>query len=834
MTNAIHQKHQSKLRLVTPISGFIKLCAITSLALLVQACGSGSGASTQENPITAAPDVSNYTGPAPATADVQAFKLSVWDNLVPNNRCGTCHNDGQSPRFVRADDINLAYSEANSVVNLADPGQSIMVTKVRGGHNCWLQDDNACGDILQSYIENWAGQSLGSGGKEVQLEAPPISDPGASKNFPAASTDFANTVYPLLTQYCAGCHTDSAAVPQSPFFASEEVDAAYAAAQQRMDLDNPANSRFVIRLRSEFHNCWTDCQANATEMEAAIQAFSDLVPTTTIDPQLVTSKALTLPDGIISSAGGRHETNVIALYEFKTGSGNTVYDTSGIEPSLNLTLSGDYSWVGGWGVAFVAGKAQGSTTASAKLRNLITSTGEYSIEAWVAPGNVTQDGPARIITYSGGSTTRNFMLGQTLYNYDSFNRSDQTDQNGEPQLSTADADEDLQATLQHVVMTYDPANGRQLYVNGTFTDDTDPVNGGLLNDWDETYAFAVGSEVDNNNRWAGTVRLLAVHNRALTEAQIVQNFDVGVGEKYFLLFNVSDHVGINDAYVVFEVSQFDSYSYLFDEPFFAILDSTATPGTIPVEGVRIGLNGREVAVGQAFAAMDVDITDAEYATEGFQRLSDLGTVIPLEKGAALDEFFLTFERLGAAENVYVEADPAPPGTPPDLPLDPELGVRDFAELNAAMSKMTGVPVNNTDVAQTYDVVHQALPVETAIGGFISSQQMAVTQLAIKYCAALVDDTTARTGYFPGVPFAADPSVAFVDTTARNLVIDPLIANMVGNGIGTQPNLTDLRGEVDSLMVNLMPCPGGDCTGRTESIVKASCAAILGSAAVTIQ
>ncbi len=145
-----------------------------------------------------------------------------------------------------------------------------------------------------------------------------------------------------------------------------------------------------------------------------------------------------------------------------------------------------------------------------------------------------------------------------------------------------------------------PTNGRRIYVNGKFTDDVDTVPGGLLTDWDNTFAFALASEVDNTNRWAGTARLVAIHNRALTADQVKQNFDVGVGEKYFLLFNVSDHVGKPDAYIVFEVSQFDSYSYLFRAPFFMMLDSTATPGDIPIAGIRIGINGREAPVGQAF------------------------------------------------------------------------------------------------------------------------------------------------------------------------------------------------------------------------------------------
>ena len=73
------------------------------------------------------------------------------------------------------------------------------------------------------------------------------------------------------------------------------------------------------------------------------------------------------------------------------------YDTSGVEPALNLNISGDVTWVGGWGINVRSGKAQGSTTASKKLHDMIKATGEYSIEAWVAPGNVAQE-DARIVS----------------------------------------------------------------------------------------------------------------------------------------------------------------------------------------------------------------------------------------------------------------------------------------------------------------------------------------------------------------------------------------------------------------------------------------------------
>ncbi len=130
-------------------------------------------------------------------------------------------------------------------------------------------------------------------------------------------------------------------------------------------------------------------------------------------------------------------------------------------------------------------------------------------------------------------------------------------------------------------------------------------------------------------------------------------------------------------------------------------------------------------------------------------------MIALEKGPTLDEFFLTFEVLGSATHVVVEASPAPPPPPLDVPRDPDYGIRDFAEINQTMSNMTGVPTTQTQVKATYDAVYQALPVATGIEGFLSSQQMGITQLAISYCSALVDDDLeAAAMYFPGFDFSA--------------------------------------------------------------------------------
>ncbi len=828
-------------------SRLIAFSITAAIVLGLQGCQ--DGVSTESQPQTSV-TASTYSGPAARTSDIQNFRISLWEPLRAENRCGACHGTGgQAPLFVREDDVNLAYDAVNPYINRAQPDESVLVTKVGNGHNCWEASDSACASIITNYIQAWVGSGT-STGREIELEAPVDHVVGESKQFPADSTLFATYVHPLLTQYCVGCHIETSTSPQSPYFADGDADTAYAAVRNSIDLDTPSNSRLVLRLL-ELHNCWDNCPSNANAMETAITQMANGITPTPIDPALVVSRALSLPEGIVASGGSRHETDAIALYEFKTGSGNIAYDTSGVDPAINLNLTGSVAWVEGWGIEFSGnGKAQGTTGDSSKLAQLIQSTGEYSIEAWLVPGNVTQEGPARIISYSAGVDVRNFTLGQTMYNYDFMHRSSTTDANGEPVHSTLDGDRDVQASEQHVVITFDPTNGRRIYVNGVFTDDLDETASGTLNDWDDSYALVLGSEASGAYPWAGKVRLLAIHNRALTASQIQQNFDAGVGEKFFLLFNVTDLVGLPQSYVMFEVSQFDNYSYMFRDPRFISLDTSVTPGSIPLEGMRIGINGKEAAMGQSYTKLVTTINDTDYTPNG-QSLSPIGTTIPLEKGADSDQFFLTFERLGSHVNVYTEPAIPVPAVPADTGPSSRVGLRTFEEIDASMSALTGVPRTNSAVAATYANIKQQLPSSANITGFLSSHQVAVSQLAIDYCSELVDDATLRSSFFPGLNFSTNAN-DIPDLTWQDEVVNPIIDRFLGQNIATQPQPADVRAELmllltdtadnkpyggsgtDGIPDGLARCGGPCASDRTYIATKAACASALGSAALLLQ
>ena len=811
------------------------------LGIALSACSGGVSTTAIPNAQTAS--AATYTGPAPGTADVQAFKVNLWQYIDTANRCGNCHKaGGQSPMFARSDDVNLAYGEALKVVNLAQPDQSLMVIKVGGGHNCWLSSSQACADILTTWIKNWAG-GVAAGGTQIKLQAPVIKNVGSTKTFPASATDnssasFAQTVYPLLSQFCSRCHSAGAATPQTPYFASSDVDEAYANAQAKINLDTPALSRFYVRLHDESHNCWTtpgdaavSCPKSAATMLAAIQAFVGGIAPTQVDPTLMLSKALTLYDGTIASGNNRYDTGVIARWQFKEGLGSVADDTSGVDPALNLTLSGDVGWVGGWGLRFGpnGGAARGGA-ASRKLYDLIKGGGEYSVELWAAPANVTQE-DAYMASYSGSTSSRNFTMGQHAYQYEMLARSSATDANGAPALLTADVDRDAQASLQHVVLTYDPVNGRRLYVNGNFTGDLDPSKGGTVGNWDDSFVFLLGNETSGNRKWQGTVRFAAVFNHALTQEQVQQNFAAGVGERYFLLFNVSALTGVQQAYVMLEVSIYDSYAYLFSKPTFISLDPAAKPGSIVIKGMRIGINGAEAKVGQAYSRLATTVTDANYTPGVGQLLSPVGTIIALEKGADSDLFFLSFDQIGSSLHVRTEPAAPQPAPPEDKPESSQLGVRVFNEVNAALAGITGVSMNDAAVKATFLQVEQQLPGIPTIESFVASHQVGVAQLAIQYCDALVESGQAGS-FFPGLNLAASPASAFANTAP---LIDPLLAQGVGTGIATQPDDIDVRSEINSLVTKLSSCGGSCATAvRTRTITKAACAAVLGSGTVLLK
>ena len=69
---------------------------------------------------------------------------------------------------------------------------------------------------------------------------------------------------------------------------------------------------------------------------------------------------------------------------------------------------------------------------------------------------------------------------------------------------------------------------------------------------------------------------------------------------------------------------------------------------------------------------------------------------------------------------------------------------------------------------------------------------------------------------------------------RDLVLDPLTSRVMNSNVSTQPTVAEVKTELNGLIDKLTACGGSCAADRTEVVVKATCAAALGSAGMLVQ
>jgi hypothetical protein len=173
-----------------------------------------------------------------------------------------------------------------------------------------------------------------------------------------------------------------------------------------------------------------------------------------------------------------------------------------------------------------------------------------------------------------------------------------------------------------------------------------------------------------------------------------------------------------------------------------------------------------------------------------------------------------------------------------------------------MAAVTGV--DPADVQAAFLTMRQALPAVESIEGFLAAQQMSITQLALSYCDALVENTAVRTGFFGPFGFNAfdsDVATAFGNgnSTAKNQVVNALYDQMVGlpgtgADLGDAPTHEQVKieligydaggTEVNTASLFHRMTTGAACgacdAARTRAVIKGMCGAVLGSAAMLVQ
>lgn len=217
-----------------------------------------------------------------------------------------------------------------------------------------------------------------------------------------------------------------------------------------------------------------------------------------------------------------------ALYEFNEGGGHWIQDRSGAGQALHLRILKPAAVRWGKNSLQLQKPTQiRSVQPAHKLSGSIRRSGEITVEAWIAPANIEQKGPARIVTLSQNSAERNFTLGQEADQYDFRLRTLNTGDNGIPSLRAKK--EQASVCLTHVVYTRNRAGLARLYLDGKQA--AEKTISGAVHNWNGQFRLALGNEFGADRAWLGAYHLVAVYARALLPKEVEAHYRAGPDAK---------------------------------------------------------------------------------------------------------------------------------------------------------------------------------------------------------------------------------------------------------------------------------------------------------------
>lgn len=237
-------------------------------------------------------------------------------------------------------------------------------------------------------------------------------------------------------------------------------------------------------------------------------------------------------DGGVSGSGGaggnpivRVDQGLIVLYDFDEGSGSTVADQAGVSPALDLTIQtpSNVTW-GDDHLTIDSNTTLQTSGAATRIYTALTASQELTLEAWVKPGTLEapEIPPDRIVSMSSGTSARNFLLGQDTTSYSVRYRTE-GESNGNPTVPSSPGTAGL--VLAHIVYTHDTNGDEVIYIDGVV--DTTNTRVGDTSTWDPDFPLVVANETTGNREWLGELHLIAIYERALSAAEVEQNFDAG-------------------------------------------------------------------------------------------------------------------------------------------------------------------------------------------------------------------------------------------------------------------------------------------------------------------
>jgi concanavalin A-like lectin/glucanase superfamily protein/type IX secretion system substrate protein len=227
------------------------------------------------------------------------------------------------------------------------------------------------------------------------------------------------------------------------------------------------------------------------------------------------------------------DTIAISSYNFIQGSDpNLIYDIAPEGEPVNLILENlnEVSWLEPYGISINSASKILSKLPSNKITQACKQSNEISIEVWLRPSTLNQNGPARIVSLSADPSVRNFTLGQGGSDgvsdvFDVRLRTTESSSNGLPSVTSQTGY--MSATeMNHVVYTHNGNGESRIYVNAIEV--ASENIGGDFSNWDNTFHLIIGNEFTGDRPWLGEIYKLSIYNVALSEYKIDSLYSINL------------------------------------------------------------------------------------------------------------------------------------------------------------------------------------------------------------------------------------------------------------------------------------------------------------------
>lgn len=215
---------------------------------------------------------------------------------------------------------------------------------------------------------------------------------------------------------------------------------------------------------------------------------------------------------------------ILTYYDFEEGSGDIIIDSVSSFSQANLVINSPSTteWID-HGMIVNSPTSITSDSSAVKIYERCVVTNEITVEAWIKPGLLSQTGPARIVTFSGDGSNRNFTLGQDGDRYSFRLRTTETNNNGLPDVFSTNNSADT--NLINIVFTRNCNGSAIIYINGKKNNQI--YLPGNFSNWETDYLLGIGNEFTDARPWLGELYQLTIYNRSLDSTEVLHNFKLG-------------------------------------------------------------------------------------------------------------------------------------------------------------------------------------------------------------------------------------------------------------------------------------------------------------------